>query len=78
MNEKSTSKTKKTKYLFWCSVPYRVDVTDLSYIHLLFMLRLCYETVFDIMVLTQQNRGDSVFAIIGKDDGEYYIIHRLR
>lgn len=33
MKEKSTSITQKAKYLFWCNVPYWVDVTDSSYIH---------------------------------------------
>ena len=36
MKEKVTSITQKAKYLFWCNVPYRVDVTDFSYIHLFF------------------------------------------
>ena len=38
-NEKSASITQKTKYLFWFNVPYRVDVTDFSYIHLFFILQ---------------------------------------
>jgi hypothetical protein len=47
----SAETDRNEEYLFWSHVPYRVDVTDFSYIHLFFILR--NRMLFDKMVRTE-------------------------